>query len=649
MTVSESLNRSVQQAVQLSKSRMSRWQEMLPAIADLEDGLKALSDYDLRKCSLALRHRAKSGEPLDRLVVESFAVVREAGRRTLHMRHFDVQLLGGMAMHERSIAEMQTGEGKTLTATLPMYMASLTGRGALLATVNDYLATRDADWMRPLYQALGVSIGVIESQMAPAARKKAYDSDITYGTAKEFGFDFMRDRLVRRQMTQGSDDFLGRMLGTGGSTAGNQIVQRPMNFALVDEADNILIDDARTPLIIGAAPSEAQKIAVEAYRWSAESAHHFIEDEHFEYDEEKKKVELDSDGRRLVRDLPKPPALDELGMLFIYDYIERAIRVWRDMILERHYIIRDGEIVIVDEFTGRLSEGRRWQAGIHQAIEAKEGLEVTVESGQAARVTVQDYFGRFPRLSGMTGTASSATRELKKIYGLTVVAIPTNRPPQRVQLPTMVCGNSDQKWDAIVEEIQEVHATGRSVLIGTRSIDKSQELSNRLERAGVEHKVLNAHQLALEADIISDAGQPGRVTVSTNMAGRGTDIKVDEGVLADGGLHVICTEMHESARIDRQLIGRCGRQGDPGTYRIYLGLDDELLKTGLGPKRADRLEDLGKNANGSLDAYEGLFKRAQRRVERRHFRDRKALLYFERERKKVQKQMGQDPYLDTPG
>jgi len=649
MTVTQAITRSVQQAAQLSKSRLTRWQELLPAIADQEDELKALTDYELRKRSLALRHRAKSGEPLDRLVVDGFAVVREAGRRTLHMRHFDVQLLGGMAMHSRSIAEMQTGEGKTLTATLPMYMAALSGKGALLATVNDYLATRDAEWMRPLYEALGLSLGVIETQMPQAARKKAYNCDITYGTSKEFGFDFLRDRLVKRQMTQGADDFLGRMLGEGGAAGGSRIVQRPMNFALVDEADSILIDDARTPLIIGAMPSEAQKVAVEAYRWSSESAHHFIEDEHYEYDEEKKKVELTMEGRRLVRNLPKPNTLDELGMLFIYDYIERAVRVWRDMVLDRHYIVRDGEVVIVDEYTGRLAEGRRWQAGIHQAIEAKEGLEVTVESGQAARITVQDYFGRFPRLAGMTGTASSATGELKKIYGLNVVPIPTNRPPQRKQLPTVVCGTSDEKWDAIVEEIQEVHATGRPVLIGTRSIDKSNELSQRLERVAIEHQVLNAHQIALEADIISQAGHRNRVTVSTNMAGRGTDIKLEESILENGGLHVICTEMHDSARIDRQLIGRCGRQGDPGTFRFYLGLDDELLRNGLGPRPADRLEALGKSASRSLDGYERLFKKSQRRVERRHFRDRKALLYFERERKKVQREMGQDPYLDTPG
>ncbi|REJ67300.1 MAG: preprotein translocase subunit SecA [Planctomycetota bacterium] len=651
MSVTETITRSVRLAAQLSKSRLSRWQEMLPAIAAQEDDLKALSDYQLRKSSLALRHRAKSGEPLDDLLIEGFAIVREAGRRTLHMRHFDVQLLGGMAMHNRSIAEMQTGEGKTLTATLPMYMASLTGKGALLATVNDYLATRDAEWMRPLYQALGVSVGVIESNMPPTSRAKAYQCDVTYGTAKEFGFDFLRDRLVKRQMAQGSNDFLGRMLGTGGAgpMVAGQIVQRPMHFALVDEADSILIDDARTPLIIGAAPSEAQKLAVAAYKWSAESAHHFVEDEHYEYDHEKKSVELTAEGRRLVRNLPKPPSLDELGMVFMYDYIERAIRVWRDMILDRHYIVRDGEIVIVDEFTGRLAEGRRWQAGIHQAIEAKEGLEVTVESGQAARITVQDFFGRFPRLAGMTGTAATAAGEMKKIYGLHVVQIPTNRPPQRMQLDSVVCGTSEEKWDVIVDEICEVHATGRPVLIGTRSIDKSHILSERLTAAGIPHQVLNANRVAEEADIVAQAGQPGRITVSTNMAGRGTDIKLEDSVAAGEGLHVICTEMHESARIDRQLIGRCGRQGDPGTYRMYFALDDELLRSGLGAKAADRLKQVGSTAAGPFDSYERLFSRAQRRVERRHFRDRKALLYFERERKKVQRQMGQDPYLDTPG
>jgi len=628
---------------------MARCASYLPRITALEDDLKKLSEHDLRKTSLGLRYRARSGETLEKLLVEAFALVREAGRRTIGMRHFDVQLVGGAAMHHRSIIEMQTGEGKTLTATLPMYLAALDGKGAHLATVNDYLARRDAEWMQPLYQALGMKVGVIQSQQPQAERRKAYACDVTYGTANEMGFDFLRDRLLLRSLDSGSKDLFGQMLGVSGNEGQDSPVQRNLSFMLVDEADSILIDEARTPLIISALPGEDEKIAAEAYHWAAEIKSDFTEHEDFDYDHDDRTIELTLEGRQKVRALKKPSAMDRLPLSTIYEYVQRSIKVSREMFLNRQYVVRDGEIVIVDEFTGRMAEGRKWRAGIHQAVEAQEGVEITFATNQAARITVQDLFLRYDHLSGMTGTASTSRGELKKIYQVHVESIPTNMPPVRRQLPTLVFGDGDQKWAAVVEETVEQHALARPVLIGTRSIDKSEHLAELLVAQGMEPVILNARHVAKEAEIVAAAGQSGKVTVATNMAGRGTDIKLEDDVRELGGLHVICTELHEARRIDRQLIGRCGRQGDPGTYRQFLSLDDEILLLGYGPKRADKLKLQGEKATGPLRGLVSLFQKAQRRVERRHFRDRKVMLYHEKERQKVQKQMGQDPYLDTPG
>jgi len=644
--------------------RLARWAGLVPKINALEPELKELSDQQLRKQSLSLQYRAKSGEPLSRLLVEGYGLVREAGRRTLEMRHFDVQLLGGIAMFNRSLVEMQTGEGKTLTATLPMYLFALTGKGCQLATVNDYLARRDAEWMEPIYKALGLSVGVVETQMSQPQRRKSYGCDVTYGTAKEFGFDFLRDRLLLRRIGEGQSDLLGGMMGQGGGQSSEKPVQRDPYFALVDEADSILIDEARTPLIISAIPTEEQRLEVECYKWCASVIPEFVEDEEFEYDHEKKTVELTRSGRQKSRLLPKPADLDTVGMVNIYQYLERAILVNREYHLDRQYVIRDGEVVIVDEFTGRLAEGRKWREGIHQAVEAMAGVDVTVATGQAARITVQDFFLRYERLAGMTGTAMPSARELRKIYRCHVVPIPTNRPAIRQRLPERIFGTTEEKWAAVVEEICELHAQGRPLLIGTRSIDKSEILSKLLDAQGIEHSVLNANHIAAEADIVARAGIRGKVTVSTNMAGRGTDIRLGEGVTDLGGLHVICTEMHDSGRIDRQLIGRCGRQGDPGTFRQYLALDDELLLTGLGPNKSRKFKEMGEGAGNSgagnsgagnsgagssFDGLVGKFRKAQKKVERRHFRQRRQLMYFEKERKKMQRQMGQDPYLDTPG
>ncbi len=613
----------------------------------MEPELQQLGDHDLRKRSLALRYRARSGEPLVRLLPEAYALVREAGRRTLNMRHFDVQVLGGTAMFHRSIVEMQTGEGKTLTATLPMYLRALAGKGAHLATVNDYLAKRDADWMGPIYTALGLTVGIIQTKQPQPQRRKAYCCDVTYGTAKEFGFDFLRDRLLLRRIREGQTDLLGGMLGQRVGDDEKPVQGEPY-FAMVDEADSILIDEARTPLIISAMPTEEQLLAVECYKWSAEVASEFVEDEDYDYDHDKKTVELTREGRLKVRQLAKPPEMDTVGMFNIYQYVERAVKVDKEYTLDRQFVVREGEVVIVDEFTGRLSEGRKWRDGIHQAAEAKEGVKVTVETGQAARITVQDFFLRYEFLAGMTGTAASSARELRKIYRCHVVIVPTNRPLIRNRMPDQVFGTAGQKWAAVVEEICRLHAEGRPVLVGTRSIDKSEHLSQLLTERGIEHQVLNANRIAEEAEIVARAGLPGKVTVSTNMAGRGTDIRLGEGIAEIGGLHVICTEMHDAQRIDRQLKGRCGRQGDPGSHRQYLALDDELLFSGLGPKKSRKLEAIGEKANGPLDRYQRLYRKSQKKVEKRHFRQRRSLMYYEKQRKKVQRQMGQDPYLDTP-
>ena len=486
------------------RGRLADWTTLVPQVAALEEGLMPQSDYDLKKMSLSLRYRARSGEPLDRLLVEAFALVREAGRRSLNMRHFDVQLLGGAAVHFNSIVEMQTGEGKTLTATLSLYLAALEGKGAHLATVNDYLAKRDSDWMRPLYETLGMKVGCIQSQMPQPDRAKQYKCDITYGTANEMGFDFLRDRLLKRRIGEGQRDLFGAMLGQAGS-GNEEPVQGELNFMLVDEADSILIDEARTPLIISALPGEEEEREAEAYRWAAKVAPDFEENEHYDYDHKDKTVELTLIGRRRVREYTKPDAMDRMPLSTIYEHVERAIKVKREMFLDRQYVVRDGEIVIVDEFTGRLGEGRKWRAGIHQAVEAQEDVKITFATSQAATITVQDFFLRYNRLAGMTGTASTSARELRKIYTCRVIPVPTNRPPIREKLPTLVFGTADDKWQAIIEDIFEKHQLGRPVLVDTRSIDKSEILSRLLALRGIEHTVLNARHVEQEAEIVAAA------------------------------------------------------------------------------------------------------------------------------------------------
>lgn len=628
--------------------KLANWSTVLEQVNALENELQTETDQQLRKRSLSVRYQVKAGERLDRLMPEAFALVRESARRTISMRHFDVQILGGIALFHGAIAEMETGEGKTLTATLPLYLHALAGKGAHLATVNDYLAARDADWMGPAFELLGLTVGVIQTKDPSDARRKAYACDITYGTAKEFGFDFLRDRLLLRRMGVRQEDFLGNPSAHRFEGQGDKPVQRSSHFALVDEADSILIDEARTPLIIGSLGDKAREQVVATYQWAAKYAKQFVEHEHFEVEEDVKKIELTGEGRQLVRALPKPALLASVGLIDLYQYTERAIKVERDFLLDRQYVVRDGEIVIVDEFTGRLAEGRKWRDGIHQAIEAKEMVEVTVPTGQAARITVQDLFLRYKYLAGMTGTARSSAREFYRIYKTLVIPIPTNRRVQRVRLPDRVFGHTQQKYDAIVSEVRDLHAQGRPILIGTRSIDKSEHLSRMLNAAGLQHSVLNANEIEKEAEIVALAGQHGKITVATNMAGRGTDIKLEDGIAELGGLHVICTELHDAARIDRQLAGRCGRQGDPGSVRQYLALDDDIIRTGFGPDVATKYERVGSAASGNLHHLANFLRRAQKKVERKHFRDRMILLHHEKERKKIQREMGQDPYLDTP-
>lgn len=601
-----------------------------------------LTDKELRDASLDLAHESRRLGKLAPLLVQGFALVQTAATRQLSMTHYDVQLIGGRAMCQGHVAEMRTGEGKTLTATLPLYMQALGGRGALLATANDYLAKRDAEWMQPVYQSLGMTIGIVQENQSREHRRAAYACDITYGTMKEFGFDFLRDHSLERQV-QRNQLWYGNEATQGPQ---NEPVHRDPYFILVDEADSILIDDARTPMIISSAQDESvQQMQTSLYMWSAKHAPEFLEDDHYWYDREKRSVDLTPDGTAKVREVYKPDELAGTGLLEMYDFMERAIQVHRDYHRDREYVVRDGEVAIVDEATGRISEGRRWSRGIHQAIEAKENLDVTVDTHTQAKVTVQSFVNRFPLISGMTGTAYTSAREFKTVYKMPTSVIPTNRKIARVELPVLVAKDQTEKWNMIVENVKEVHAVGRPILIGTRSIGFSEGLSQVLTQYGIEHEVLNARQIEREAEIVSRAGEAGRVTVATNMAGRGTDIKITDEIRELGGLHVIGTELHESARIDNQLFGRCGRQGDPGTVQQYVAWDDQLLETAFGVETASKYRKSGKSRSSRW--WTDLFHKAQKKVEDRHYRSRKVLMYNEKMLAKSQREMGLDPILDN--
>jgi preprotein translocase subunit SecA len=626
-------------------------------IDSLEESMKALDDTRLRRLGRSLSYRARAGEPTDELLIETFAATREAGRRTLGMRHYDVQLLAGIALVHGSIVEMQTGEGKTLVATLPLMLYALAGRGAHLATVNDYLAKRDAEWMQPIFKALGLSVGIVESEMDFEARRNAYAKDVTYGTAKEFGFDFLKDRLMQRELKEGRINLGATLMGEARS-GDSKLLQRPYWFVLVDEADNVLIDEARTPLIISSPDGEMgerEQRKAALFHFACKLADTMVEDVHYEYDPQKRSAELLGVGRSNVRASMRPRLVDSVSMLELYDSVELALRGKIAFIRDRHYVVRDKkdepgqEIVIIDEFTGRIAEGRSWRDGLHQAVEAKEGLEVkTGRGGHAARITIQDLFARWPNLAGMTGTIATSAGEIGRTYDVGIAIVPTNRPAIRQRLKPTVCKSYDEKLLEIVRDIKDVHITGRPILVGTRSIDKSEDLSKILTSEGLTHTVLNARNVASEAEIVAAAGGRNQITVSTNMAGRGTDIKLGDGVEELGGLHVICTELHDSARIDRQLVGRCGRQGDPGTWRQFLAVDDDILIEGYGPKRAKRIgRRLQRQIKGNPERLLAFFQRAQQRVEARHRRQRRALEYMERQKAESHIQMSQDPYLDA--
>ena len=626
-------------------------------IDSLEESMKALDDTRLRRLGRSLSYRARAGEPTDELLIETFAATREAGRRTLGMRHYDVQLLAGIALVHGSIVEMQTGEGKTLVATLPLMLYALAGRGAHLATVNDYLAKRDAEWMQPIFKALGLSVGIVESEMDFEARRNAYAKDVTYGTAKEFGFDFLKDRLMQRELKEGRINLGATLMGEARS-GDSKLLQRPYWFVLVDEADNVLIDEARTPLIISSPDGEMgerEQRKAALFHFACKLADTMVEDMHYEYDPQKRSAELLGVGRSNIRASTRPRLVDSVSMLELYDSVELALRGKIAFIRDRHYVVRDKkdepgqEIVIIDEFTGRIAEGRSWRDGLHQAVEAKEGLEVkTGRGGHAARITIQDLFARWPNLAGMTGTIATSAGEIGRTYDVGIAIVPTNRPAIRQRLKPKVCKSYDEKLLEIVRDIKDVHITGRPILVGTRSIDKSEDLSKILTSEGLTHTVLNARNVASEAEIVAAAGGRNQITVSTNMAGRGTDIKLGDGIEELGGLHVICTELHDSARIDRQLVGRCGRQGDPGTWRQFLAVDDDILVEGYGPKRAKRIgRRLQRQIKGNPERLLAFFQRAQQRVEARHRRQRRALEYMERQKAESHIQMSQDPYLDA--
>ena len=602
--------------------------------------LQNCSDAELREMGLSLKYKATTGAKPMNLIPPAFALVCESARRSVEMVPYVVQILGGMQIAMGRIAEMKTGEGKTLTATMPTYLHALADRGAHVVTVNDYLAQRDFEIMGPIYERLGLSVGVITADDPPEKRKAAYRKDITYGTAKEFGFDFLRDRL----RTAGSSSRLVNK---------SENVMRDLHFVLVDEADSVLIDEARTPLIIGITDPEEEKKRSDCFNWAAKHAAEFVEGSDFKYEHDKRKVELNRQGTEKARRLPQIDSTKRIPIRKLFEYLENAIKVKRDFQLDQQYVVRDSKIAIVDEFTGRIAEGRQWQRGIHQSVEAKEKLEITPATRQGATITMQTFFRRYENFGGMSGTLWSSRREFKKVYKKKVVRIPTNRPVDRTTHRTRVFRDFKSKLAAMVKETTELASQGRAVLVGTRSVEKSELLSRALTEANVEHLVLNANQDMDEAEIIAQAGQPGKVTVATNMAGRGTDIMLEESVKKAGGLHVILTELHESQRIDWQLIGRGSRQGDPGSYRIFVSLEDELLLKGLGPKKAQALlkrfksPSDGQTTGPISNSIFKYFTDAQAKLHHKHLVDRLILLKQDKERQKRHFEMGLDPFCDV--
>ena len=589
-----------------NEKEIKRMMEYVEKINELEPSLEGLSDASLVAKTAYFKERIENGESLEDILPEAFAVVREASRRVLGMRHFDVQLLGGICLHEGKIAEMRTGEGKTLVATLPTYLNALTGNGVHIITVNDYLAKRDSEWMGKLYRFLGLSVGLIVHGLSFNERKEAYSADITYGTNNEFGFDYLRDNMV---------------------IYADQMVQRELNYAIVDEVDSILVDEARTPLIISGPGDKS----TELYGVVAKAIIQLKEGEDYTVDEKAKAVLPTEFGIAKIEKALNVTNLYDHENIELSHHFNQALRAKALMHRDRDYVVRDGEVVIVDEFTGRLMFGRRYSDGLHQAIEAKEGVKVERESQTLAAITFQNYFRMYGKLAGMTGTAKTEEDEFLKIYGLPVIVIPTNKEIARVDFPDVIYKTKKAKYKAVIEAIKEANAKGQPVLVGTTSIAQSEELSIVLKKSGIQHNVLNAKYHEMEAQIISGAGQKGAVTIATNMAGRGTDIVLGEGVAELGGLHIIGTERHESRRIDNQLRGRSGRQGDPGASRFYLSLEDDLMRLFGSDNIASIMDKLGMDENEPIEhqLITRSIEQAQKKVEGRNFDIRKHVLQYD--------------------
>ena len=590
-----------------NKKELKVCQGYVDKINALEPEISGLSDARLRAKTDEFRLRLTKGETLDDLLPEAFAVVREAAKRVMGLRQFDVQLMGGCILHRGKIAEMRTGEGKTLVATLPAYLNALEGKGVHVVTVNDYLARRDSEDMGRVYRFLGLSVGLITHEMDYPARKAAYAADITYGTNNEFGFDYLRDNMV---------------------ISLDQMVQRPLHYAIVDEVDSILIDEARTPLIISGPGAQSTSL----YQVMADVAAKLKEGEDYTVDEKQKTVAPTETGIAKTEKL--------LGVSNMYDgengvdyshQLMAALKAKALMHRDRDYVVKDGEVIIVDEFTGRLMFGRRYSEGLHQAIEAKEHVKVERESQTLATITFQNYFRMYDKLSGMTGTAKTEEQEFQKIYGLDVVVVPTNKPNIRIDYPDVIYKTRRAKYRAVANAIEELHKKGRPVLVGTTSIQQSEELSELLKKRGIEHNVLNAKFHEKEAEIVADAGQMGAVTIATNMAGRGTDIVLGDGVAELGGLHIIGTERHESRRIDNQLRGRCARQGDPGSTRFYLSLEDDLMRLFGSDNISGIMDKLGMEEDEPIEhkIVTRSIESAQKKVEARNFEIRKQVLEYD--------------------
>lgn len=585
---------------------LKRLSVILDEINQYEDGLQKLSDVDLKAKSASFKEMLAHGAVLEDFLAEAFAVVREASRRTVEMRPFDVQIIGGLVLHEGKIAEMKTGEGKTLAATMPVYLNALTGKGVHVVTVNDYLARRDAEWMGPIYKFLGLSVGVVVHGMDDEERRAAYNADITYGTNNEFGFDYLRDN-----MKFSLEDY----------------VQRDFHYAIVDEVDSILIDEARTPLIISGAADES----TDKYYRINQIIPRLRKDTDFTVDEKSRTVVLTDSGVAHTEKMLKIPNLYDPRNIEILHHVNQALKAHTLFKRDVDYLVKEGQVIIVDEFTGRVMPGRRYSDGLHQALEAKEHVKVERENQTLASITFQNYFRMYEKLAGMTGTADTEAQEFKEIYGLDVLVVPTNMPMIRTDHPDVIYKTENEKFKAAVREIQELYGLGRPVLVGTISIEKSELLSRILKKEGIKHHVLNAKHHEKEAEIIAQAGQRGAVTISTNMAGRGTDIKLGPGVAELGGLHVLGTERHESRRIDNQLRGRSGRQGDMGSSRFYLSLEDDLLRI-FGAERISSIMDkVGFEEDQPIEhsLISKAIENAQKRVEGQNFDIRKHLLEYD--------------------